>query len=60
MNRARRLFDSYQGPKEFVDTKAAPGEDAHYGSVSDPEARKRVLAFLKVHLTVPGTKVDSR
>lgn len=57
---ARRLFDSYQGPKEFIDTNAAPGTDAHYGSVSDPEARTRVLAFLKVHLTVPGTKVDSR
>jgi pimeloyl-ACP methyl ester carboxylesterase len=57
---ARRLFDSYKGPKEFIDTNAAAGEDAHYGSVSDPEARKKVLAFLKVHLAVPGTKLDSR
>jgi len=47
---ARRLFDSYQGPKEFIDTKAAPGADAHYGSVSDSEARARVLAFLRLHL----------
>ncbi len=47
---ARRLFDSYQGPKEFIDTNAAPGTDAHYGSVSDPEARTRVLEFLKLHL----------
>jgi dienelactone hydrolase len=47
---ARRLFDSYKGPKEFINTNAAPGADAHYGSVSDPEARARVLAFLKVHL----------
>ena len=47
---ARRLFDDYQGPKEFIDTNAAPGADAHYGSVSDPEARARVLAFLKLHL----------
>jgi hypothetical protein len=48
---ARHLYDSYQGPKEFIDTNAAPGADAHYGSVSDPEARARVLAFLKVHLS---------
>ena len=47
---ARRLYDSYQGPKEFVDTKVAPGADAHYGSVSDAEARAKVLAFLKLHL----------
>jgi pimeloyl-ACP methyl ester carboxylesterase len=47
---ARRLFDSYQGPKEFIDTNAAPGADAHYGSVSDSEARASVLAFLKLHL----------
>ena len=47
---ARRLFDSYQGPKEFIDTKAAPGADAHYGSVSDSEARTKVLAFLRLHL----------
>jgi predicted alpha/beta hydrolase len=47
---ARRLFDSYQGPKEFIDTKAAPGADAHYGSVSDSEARTRVLTFLKLRL----------
>ena len=47
---ARRLFDSYQGPKEFIDTKVAPGADAHHGSVSDPEARARVLAFLRLHL----------
>jgi alpha/beta superfamily hydrolase len=47
---ARRLFDSYQGPKEFIDTKAALGADAHYGSVSDSEARARVLAFLRLHL----------
>jgi pimeloyl-ACP methyl ester carboxylesterase len=47
---ARRLFDSYQGPKEFIDTNFQPGADAHYGSVSDPEARPRVLAFLKLHL----------
>jgi pimeloyl-ACP methyl ester carboxylesterase len=46
---ARRLFNSYQGPKEFIDTNAA-GADAHYGSVSDPQARARVLAFLKLHL----------
>lgn len=47
---ARRLFDGYQGPKEFVDTVAAPGADVHYGSVSDPDARAKVLAFLKLHL----------
>lgn len=47
---ARRLFDSYEGPKEFIDTKAAAGTDAHYGSVSDPEAKAKVLAFLKLHL----------
>jgi pimeloyl-ACP methyl ester carboxylesterase len=47
---ARRLFDSYQGPKEFIDTNVQPGADAHYGSVSDPDARARVLAFLKLHL----------
>jgi uncharacterized protein len=47
---ARRLFDGYQGPKKFIDTKAAAGTDAHYGSVSDPEARTQVLAFLKLHL----------
>ena len=47
---ARHLFDSYRGPKEFIDTNAASGTDAHYGSVSDPEARARVLTFLKVHL----------
>jgi len=47
---ARRLFASYQGPKEFIDTSAAPGADAHYGSVSDPAAREKVLAFLKLHL----------
>jgi pimeloyl-ACP methyl ester carboxylesterase len=47
---ARRLFDGYQGPKEFIDTREVSGPDAHYGSVSDPEARARVLAFLKHHL----------
>jgi predicted alpha/beta hydrolase len=47
---ARRLYDSYQGPKEFVETRAAPGADAHYGSVSDPDARAKVLAFLMLHL----------
>ncbi len=47
---ARRLYDSYQGPKEFVETKVAPGADAHYGSVSDSDARAKVLAFLKLHL----------
>ena len=47
---ARRLFDSYQGPKEFIDTKVAPGADAHYGSLSDSEARTKVLAFLRLHL----------
>jgi uncharacterized protein len=47
---AKRLFDGYQGPKEFIDTRAAPGADAHYGSVSDPDARAKVLAFLKLHL----------
>jgi predicted alpha/beta hydrolase len=49
-NSARALFDSYRGPKEFVDTRPAQGEDAHYGSVSDTEARAKVLAFLKQHL----------
>jgi len=48
---ARRLFDGYRGPKEFIDTKPSAGEDAHYGSVSDPDSRARVLAFLKLHLT---------
>ena|ERR1700687_1670012 len=48
---ARRLFDAYQGPKEFIDTIKTSGSDAHYGSVSDPEARTRVLAFLKHHLS---------
>jgi dienelactone hydrolase len=47
---ARRLYGGYEGPKEFVETKAAPGADAHYGSVSDPDARARVLAFLMLHL----------
>ena len=47
---ARRLFDGYQGPKEFIDTRTAPGGDAHFGSVSDPDARARVLAFLKLRL----------
>jgi pimeloyl-ACP methyl ester carboxylesterase len=47
---ARRLFDSYQGPKEFLDTRPAPGADAHYGSVSDPGARAKVLTFLTLHL----------
>ena len=47
---ARRLFDSYPGPKEFIVTNAAPGADAHFGSVSDSDARARVLAFLKLHL----------
>jgi predicted alpha/beta hydrolase len=47
---ARRLFDSYQGPKEFIDTREVSGADAHYGSVSDPEAQAKVLAFVKHHL----------
>ena len=47
---ARRLYDGYQGPKQFVDTTNAPGSDAHFGSVSDPKARARVLAFLREHL----------
>jgi fermentation-respiration switch protein FrsA (DUF1100 family) len=47
---ARRLFDSYPGPKEFKVTQPAPGADPHFGSVSDPDAKARVLAFLKLHL----------
>ena len=48
---ARRIFDSYQGPKEFIDTRqVSGGADAHYGSMTDPEARAKVLAFLKHHL----------
>lgn len=48
---AKRLFDSYSGPKEFADTNPAPGADAHFGSASDPGARANVLAFLKRHFT---------
>jgi predicted alpha/beta hydrolase len=47
---AKRLFDSYRGPKEFIVTNPAPGADAHYGSVSDSGARAKVLAFLELHL----------
>jgi hypothetical protein len=47
---ARRLYEGYPGPKEFVVTKPEPGADAHYGSVSDPGARGNVLTFLKAHL----------
>ncbi|HKN00418.1 MAG TPA: hypothetical protein VJX23_07865 [Candidatus Binataceae bacterium] len=47
---ARRLYDGYQGQKQFLDTKTVPGTDAHFGSVSDPEARAKILAFLKQHL----------
>ena len=47
---ARRLFDSYRGPKDFIVTNPAPSADAHYGSVSDSGARAKVLAFLKLHL----------
>lgn len=47
---SRRLYESYQGPKEFIDASAAPGADAHLSSPSDPAARTRILAFLKLHL----------
>jgi len=54
---ARRLYEGYQGPKQFVETHPAVGADAHYGSVSDPEARAKVLAFLKQHLLPAETSV---
>jgi dienelactone hydrolase len=47
---ARRLYDDYQREKQFVETNPVAGSDAHYGSVSDPEARAKVLAFLEQHL----------
>ena len=47
---ARRLYGGYRGPKEFLDTRQLPSEQAHMGSFFDPAAQAKVLAFLKAHL----------
>ena len=47
---ARRLFDSYQGPKEFVETRQLDSSEAHLGSAFDPTAQAKILAFLKQNL----------
>lgn len=48
---ARRLFDGYQGPKEFLDTKKLDSSKAHMGSAFDDSAQAKVLAFLELNLT---------
>lgn len=47
---ARRLYDDYQGPKEFLDTMKLDSSQAHMGSAFDKDAQAKVLAFLKQHL----------
>jgi len=47
---ARRLYNGYRGPKEFLDTRQLASEQAHMGSFFDPTAQAKVLAFLKQHL----------
>ena len=47
---ARRLYDSYSGPKDFVVTNPESGTNRHYGSFSDPAAQTKVIEFLKAHL----------
>ncbi len=48
---ARRLYDGYQGPKEFFDTKKLDSSQAHMGSFFDDQARAKILAFLKQQLS---------
>jgi len=48
---ARRLFDGYQGPKEFFDTKKLDSSQAHMGSFFDAQAQAKILAFLKQQLS---------
>jgi len=50
---ARRMYESYGGPKQFLETNPPEGANAHFGSVSDLNARTQILDFLKQHLT-PG------
>lgn len=47
---ARLLFDSYQGPKEFLETRNLDGSQAHMGSAFDAAAQSKILAFLKQNL----------
>ena len=44
---ARHLFDLYQGPKEFLETKKLDPSQAHMGSFFDESAQAKILAFLK-------------
>jgi len=48
---ARRLFDGYQGPKEFFETRKLDSSQAHMGSAFDDAAQGKVLAFLKQNLS---------
>lgn len=48
---ARRLFDGYQGPKEFLDTRQLDASEAHMGSAFDDTAQAKILAFLKEQLS---------
>jgi hypothetical protein len=47
---ARRLFDGYPGPKEFLETKPLDSSQAHMGSAFDAQAQTRILAFLRQNL----------
>jgi predicted alpha/beta hydrolase len=47
---ARRLYEGYQGPKEFFETKKLDSSQAHMGSFFDATAQAKILAFLKKNL----------
>jgi len=47
---ARKLYDSFGGDKQFVETRPAAGADAHFGSSTDLQARQRILDFLEVRI----------
>jgi fermentation-respiration switch protein FrsA (DUF1100 family) len=47
---ARRFYDGYQGPKEFLETEKLGSSQAHMASFFDKEAQAKILAFVRQNL----------
>ena len=47
---AWRIFQEYEGSKEFVTPRIEAARGSHMTGLFDAEVRRRVIQFLKTHL----------
>jgi pimeloyl-ACP methyl ester carboxylesterase len=50
---ARRLFEAYAGPKEFINPRIDAKKGYHMAGMFDPDLRSRIVSFLKQSLRKP-------